>query len=277
MQTEEWTEQSTDGLKLYFQTWKPQAEPVAVICLVHGLGEHSGRYTHMAQYLTDTGYAVLSFDLRGHGRSQGPRGHAPGFEALMDDIGLLLKASHNRYPGKPRFLYGHSLGGLLTLNFVLRCKPQLNGVIVTSAGLRTALHKQKLKVAMCRLGSGILPTLALDSGLEHSALSRYPEVVRKYKDDPLVHDQVSFGLGACLLDAVEWTFAHATKFPTLPLLIMHGKEDRIAYWTGSQEFASLVKGDCTLKVWEGCYHELHNEPEQAEVFAFVLDWLEERR
>ena len=115
--------QSADGLQLVGRSWEPDSEPRAVVCLVHGLGEHCGRYQHVAAALTEAGFAVLACDQRGHGRSAGKRGVIPSYDALMDDIGLLLEQASQRYPGKPRFLYGHSLGGNEVINYALRRKP----------------------------------------------------------------------------------------------------------------------------------------------------------
>ena len=115
----EFTRQSPDKLQFYFQGWEPETSPRAVVCLVHGLGEHTGRYAHVAAALNDAGYAVLGFDLRGHGKSEGLRGHTPSYETLMDDIGRLLDEAAQRYPGKAQFIYGHSLGGNLVLNYAL--------------------------------------------------------------------------------------------------------------------------------------------------------------
>ena len=138
MQHIEFAQQAPDGVQFYFQSWQPETPAKAIACLVHGLGEHSGRYAHVGAALNVAGYALLGFDLRGHGKSGGPRGHTPSYETLMDDIGRLLAEARQRYPGQPQFLYGHSLGGNLVLNYALRRKPGLAGVIATSPAIRTA-------------------------------------------------------------------------------------------------------------------------------------------
>ena len=143
--------QSADGLQLVGRSWEPAGEPRAVVCLVHGLGEHCGRYQHVAAALTEAGFAVLACDQRGHGRSAGKRGVIPSYDALMDDIGLLLEQASQRYPGKPRFLYGHSLGGNEVINYTLRRKPALAGVVATSPGLRTAFKPPAAQLAVGRL------------------------------------------------------------------------------------------------------------------------------
>ena len=126
--------ETADNLELFARKWLPDSEALAVICLIHGKGEHSGRYLNAASTLTDAGYILLTFDLRGHGKSQGRRGFSPSYEALMDDISLLLNEAVNRFPNLPHFLYGHSLGGNLVLNYALRRKCRLSGVIASSIG-----------------------------------------------------------------------------------------------------------------------------------------------
>jgi acylglycerol lipase len=268
--------QTTDGLRLYAQGWEPETETVAVVCLVHGLGEHSGRYAHLAAFLNQSGYSVIAFDLRGHGKSGGARGHSPSFEYFMSDIDLLLQAASDRYPGKTRFLYGHSLGGILVLNYVLRRKPRLAGVIATGPGLRTALEEQTAKVAFAKSVGAVLPTLSLPSGLDARLISRDVEVVQAYQSDPLVHNRATLGMAKNTFQAISWAFDHCEEFD-IPLLLMHGAADQIAYTRGSQEFANQVNCSCTLKLWDGLYHEIHNEPEKDQVFAYLLAWMEERR
>lgn len=264
-----------DGMDIYSQGWEPESEPRGVVCLVHGLGEHSGRYEHVASHLNKAGYALMSADLRGHGKSAGIRGHIPSTKLYLDHIDRLLNEAGNRYPGKPKFLYGHSLGGILVLFYALKRKPQLNGVIATSPGLRTALESQKLKISLSKTLGSLIPTACLPSGLDVEAISRDGAVVQKYRNDPLVHDQVSFGMAKCTLDVIPWVFEHAREF-NLPLLIMHGTADEIAYSRGSEEFASQVLGDSTLKLWEGLYHETHNEPEKDQVLDFLVAWLDQK-
>ncbi len=215
---------------------------------------------------------MAGFDLRGHGKSGGPRGHIPSFEAYMDDIEGFQKQVEDRFTNIPHFLYGHSLGGILALNYVLRRKPDLKGVISTGAGLRTSLEEQTAKVTMARVLGTLIPNVAIPSGLEPATISRSAAVVDAYVNDPLVHDKMTLGFGKIMLSVLSWTFEHAHEV-SLPLLVMHGKDDKLGYPRGSEEFASLVKGDCTLKLWDGLYHEIHNEPEQNEVFAFIVNWM----
>lgn len=272
----EFTRQSPDNLPFYFQGWQPKDAPRAVICLVHGLGEHSGRYAHVAAALNDAGYALLGFDLRGHGKSGGLRGHTPSYDTLMDDIGRLLDEVATRYPGLPRFLYGHSLGGNLVLNYALRRKPVLAGVVATSPAIRVANPLPPLQVALAKVMNKLKPSLQMANGLALDGLARDPEVIRAYTSDPLVHNKISVRLANGMLDAGEWALAHAAEFP-LPLLLVHGTQDALTSAKASEEFAAKAPADrCTLKLWEGFYHETHNEPEKAEVLDFMIDWLNRR-
>ncbi len=277
MKTFETKMDGRDGTSFYVQGWEPDTgKPKALIALIHGLGEHTGRYTHVAQVLTEAGYALVGFDLRGHGKSDGARGHSPSLDTYMQDIRQFFELLQQRYPHIPCFLYGHSLGGLLALTYAIQYGKGLKGVVVTSSALRSPLQKQKAKVAMARILGSLMPTVTLPSGLEAAAISRDPEVVQKYINDPLVHSSTSLGFGKAGLNAVDLCFARAKEFPA-PLLMMHGTGDRIAYSSGSEEFAQLVgivDGDVTLKLWKDMYHELHNEPEKAEVFKFMIEWLD---
>jgi alpha-beta hydrolase superfamily lysophospholipase len=264
---------TADGLTLHGQGWEPDSVVKAVVCLVHGLGEHCGRYGHVAEAFNRAGYALLAFDLRGHGRSEGPRGHAPNYAALMADITALLNTASSRYADCNRFLYGHSLGGNLVIHYALRRRPDLAGVIATSPLFRPASKTPVWKIAILRAMYGLWPGLTLSSGLEDMALSRDLNVVRSYRNDPLVHDRVTARLGIDMLGHGLWNLDHGAEFPC-PLLLMHGDADRITSSEATREFASQTSADCTLKIWEGFYHELHNETEQNKVLAYIIDWMQ---
>lgn len=274
MKTFEWEWKSFDGLTMYSKGWAPDGEPKAVVCLVHGLGEHIGRYDHVGAAFVDAGYALLGFDHRGHGKSGGPRGHAPSAEAFYKDMDAILAEASKRYPSAPRFIYGHSLGGFLSLAYALNRKPAVRGMIVSSPGLRTALHEQKVKVALAKILGVIAPTITLPSGLDAQHISRDPQVVKTYVNDPLVHDKTSTGFGRAALQAGEFVFAHAAELP-VPILLAYCSEDKIAFPRGSEEFAKLApKEKVTLKRFDGLYHEPHNEPEKADVLKTYVDWLD---
>lgn len=264
-----------DNLDLFVQSWEPQDKPKAVICLVHGLGEHSGRYAHLAEYLTGKGFAFTTFDLRGHGKSQGKMGHTSSYKALLDDIRVFLDKTSNQFPGLTQFLYGHSLGGNLVMNYALRRKPRIKGIIVTSPWLRLSFELPAIKIAMGKIMNKIWPSFTQSSELDIKALSRDPEVIKIYENDPLVHDRISARLFISAYEAGLWALEHANELE-LPLLLMHGSADEINSPAASNDFAKKKKENVTFKMWEGFYHELHNEPQKQEVFSFLLSWLERR-
>ena len=180
-----------DGLKLQGKKWIPSSTPKAVVCLVHGLGEHCGRYGHVAEAFNNAGYALMAFDLRGHGRSGGKRGHARSYTVLMDDIFQLLETVKEQYPDLPVFLYGHSLGGNLVIHYALRRLPKLAGIIASAPLFRTAVKPPAWKIKLLRAMYGVWPSLTVSNGLETAALSRDAGVLQAYRDDPLVHERVS--------------------------------------------------------------------------------------
>lgn len=272
MESSEWMWNAGDGLALYARGWAPE-KPKAVVCLIHGHGEHVGRYEHVAEALTGQGYALLGFDLRGHGRSGGPRGHTPSLEALLEDIDLFWAQVDQRYPGRPRFLYGHSMGGNLVINYALRRHPDLRGVVATGPWLELAFQPPAVQVALGKLMNRLFPAFTQESGLETKALSHDARVVEAYEKDPLVHSKISARLFVSVYEAGRWAMQHASDFP-LPLLLMHGEADRITSAEASRRFAAAVpSGRCTLRIWPGLYHEIHNEPEKEQVLQVLLDWL----
>ena len=266
----EW--KTRDGLAIYAHGWKPRTQTKALVCLVHGIGEHSSRYAHVGNFLNQAGYALLAFDHRGHGQSEGRRGHFACCETAMHDIEDHLKQSVKHYPDTPVFLYGHSMGGNLVINYALRYRPQLSGVISTAPMLRLAFKPSKAKELMARCLSHLWPTLSLSNGLDTSDLSRDSEIVKAYDHDSLTHNRVT----PCflkLIEAGEWALEHASEF-SLPLLLMHGGKDCITSPENSRIFARDAGDICTLKIWDGLYHEIHNEPEKQEVLKTIVDWLD---
>jgi len=262
-----------NGLRLFSQSWQPEDRSRAVVCLVHGMGEHSGRYAHVADALTQAGYVLFAFDIRGHGKSSGPRGHTPSYEALLQDISSLLEVANKQFPQLPFFLCGHSLGGNLVLNYVLRRQSHLKGVIATDPWLRLAFEPPRFKIILAQITNYIWPSFSQKNGLDTKVLSRDSEVVHAYENDPLVHDHISSRMFIGIYQSGYWALEHASEFP-IPLLIMHGGEDKIISVKASHEFANTKTKYCTLKIWDGLYHEIHNEPEKEEVFKFLIGWLD---
>lgn len=264
---------SDDGLDIFAQGWEPETAPKAIVCLVHGVGEHSSRYVHVAEAFCKEGYGLFGADLRGHGRSEGPRGHFPSIEAVLKDIDLLFEHARSRYPGVPLVLYGHSLGAILVLHYGLKRKPVIKGVIATSPALHTALENQPVKIMAAKVLGSLFPSLAMASGLDVNAISHNKQVVKDYINDPLNHDRISVGFGKIMLGVNKWTLEHASEFP-VPLLLMHGEADSIAFPSSSTEFAASLNGKCKLVIWKGGFHEMHNEPEKEEVLRTMTGWMD---
>lgn len=273
MKHSEETHKAADGADIYRQQWLPDDEPRAVVCLVHGLGEHSSRYGQLAQRFNDKGFAVFALDMRGHGKSGGTRGDLR-FPQAIADVGELLDQAQAQYPGVPVFLYGHSLGGLITMTYTVQNRPDITGQVASAPALDSELREQKVKFALANVLGGVLPGFTMPTGLDPEGVSRDPKVVAAYKADPLVHDRGSTAMAKQTFQAMD-AMMQQTTFP-VPLLIIHGTADRLTVPPASKVFTDQVSGDVTLIEYEGLYHEPHNEPEQEQVFEDVLAWLESK-
>jgi alpha-beta hydrolase superfamily lysophospholipase len=272
VRTSESARKAPDGATLWLRSWEPDARPRATGVLVHGLGEHSGRYGHVGERFAREGLALLAFDLRGHGRSSGRRGDTR-FEPTLDDIDRRLADA--AATGAPAFLYGHSLGALLVLTHLARRRPRVACAVVSAPPLRSALREQRAKVALARALGRLAPALTLSNGLDPSGLSRDPSVAAAYLADPLVHDRASLGFALdanAAIDALE----SGAAAPHGPLLIVHGSADPIAFAEGSRSLAARLEAPATLLEYERLRHEPHNEPEKERFLDDVLRWLDAR-
>lgn len=273
MEHTEDTVESAGGLRLYYQAWRPPGQPRTVVAIIHGIGEHSGRFKNIVDYLVARGHAVYALDLRGHGRSPGQRGHLMSWSEYREDVRAFLGRISTREPGRPLFIYGHSMGGLVVLDYVLRHPEGLSGTIISGPPFESVGVATPLMVASARILSRLWPTFALDVPLEAEALCRDPAVVTHYLGDPLVHRRCSARWAAEALDAGAWVKAHAAKL-RLPLLMLHGEEDRINTAAGTRRFfESLSLPDKTLHLVPGGYHEPHSDPGYEQVLQRVEDHL----
>jgi len=260
-----------DGITLFTQSWLPEGDTTGRVLLVHGMGEHSSRYEHVARVLTAAGLRVDSFDHRGHGRSTGVRGHSPSYQRLQDDIQLMLEQDNTN----PVFLYGHSMGGNLVLNFGLK-NPAVRGIIATGPWLRLTEQPSGAVILFARLMAAIKPDLTINSGLDADGLSHDSALNQAYRDDPLVHPKISVKHFSGIHDAGLAAIEQAAAFTT-PLLLIHGEKDPICDPEASRQFFAACKsGDKTLNIWPELFHEVHNEPEQDEVLAVIRDWIAAR-
>ena len=266
-----------DGLKLYLQAWMPE-NPKAGLLLVHGLGEHSGRYGHMVEKLNDLGVAVFTFDGRGHGKSSEgkPNAYFDSYEDYLKDINALFGKVKGYLPGKPAFLYGHSMGGGLVTAYVLKYKPQAAGVIISSPAIKEAEGTSPILIAVSGLINRWFPKLKVLK-LDISGVSRIQEEVEKYKSDPLIYQQnIPARTGFELYQMMRFVQSQAENFE-LPFLLIHGDADRLTNPKGSELLAQKAKStDKTFHIFPGGYHELINDSDREEVMEVIVDWVEKR-
>lgn len=263
---------SKDGTEIFAQKWEGNENPKAVIGLIHGMGEHSGRYAEWASRFVNDGYAVVAYDQRGHGRSGGNRGHADSFEVLYDDAQDFLSKIKEQFPDNTYILYGHSMGGDVLSNFLIRRKPDIQGAILSSPYFRMAFSPPKLKITLGKWMENLLPKLSLPTGLEASHISRDAAEVKKYINDPLVHDKISAKMGMQLIDNGEYAIVHAGEIK-IPLLVIHGTGDKLTSHLATQEFVSHGGKNITSKYYEGLYHEMHHEPEREMVYRDIIQFI----
>ena len=267
----EFSWKTTDGINIYGVDWRCEL-PCAVVGIVHGLGEHVHRYEHVVNYLHAHKIAVIGYDRRGHGRSEGKKGHTVSYSALIDEVGQLAVEAEERYPQLPFFLYGHSMGGNLVLSYILRRHPTLQGAIVSAPHIRLAFQPPAAMVMLGRMMKRVFPGFTQNNGLAQEQLSRDPAVIEAYRNDPYVHDRLTAVTGVGMLESAAVLDKYTGAFP-VPLLLMHGSDDGITSAAASEEFAGRVTGDVTFKKWDALYHEIHNEPEQEEVLKTVVGWI----
>jgi len=275
MEHKEGTFAGHDGLELFYQCWLPEEEPRATVVIAHGLGEHGGRYPHLVSPLVPQGFAIYALDHRGHGRSAGPRGFIKSWADFREDLRLFVQLVQNEMEGRPLFLYGHSMGGGISAAYALQYPQGLDGVILSAPAVGK-LDVPPLLALISRLLSGIAPGLSISTGLEAAAISRDPAVVDAYLHDPLVHDKGTPRLAVELSKSGLRSMEDAARFQP-PLLLLHGDADRLVNVQASRDFYAAVPHDQkTLIIYEGGYHEPHNDIEHERVVQDIAAWLEKQ-
>jgi alpha-beta hydrolase superfamily lysophospholipase len=265
--------QTIKGENIFAFEWKPENKIDAVIANVHGLGEHSGRYEHVADFYGQHNIAFIAFDLFGHGKSGGKRGYLPEKNMYLSSINHLLQYAADQFPNIPLFLRGHSLGGELVLWYALERKPHIQGIISTSPFFASYDPLPPIKLNLARIMNVILPSFSMENGLDTDLLSKDEGIVSEYVQDPLVHKMVSARLGWTMVEQGSWLLDHAEEFP-LPLLLVIGSNERIVDRAKIEEFARLAP-QVDLKIWQNLFHETHNEPEKELVLRYELKWVKD--
>ncbi len=260
---------------LHGHTWEaPNAK--AVLALVHGHGDHIQRYDLLAESLSSQGIAVVGMDWLGHGKSSGKRGHFPRADQPLDSLAALLAHAKSQYPDLPLFLMGHSMGGNLVANFVLKRKPALAGVILSSPWFRLAFQPSAFDLFLAKTMYNIWPSFTQSSKLDAKGISRISSEVTRYQADELIHDSVSPGLYMAVTQGGEYALKNASDW-TLPLLTYHGSADPITSSEASQEFVDAAGGsDLSFHSFEGAFHEVHHDEQREDVHQLVAGWILER-
>jgi alpha-beta hydrolase superfamily lysophospholipase len=260
------------GDLLFRRSWIPR-NAERIVILVHGYGEHSGRYEHTASDLARAGFEVHAYDQKGHGRSGGARCYARRFDHLLDDLEGFVAAVRTERAPLPVIVVGHSMGGLVVAAYASLRNPTVAGVVTSGALLSMPEDVSPARAISIRVLKWIAPRLSLASQLDPDALSRDPEVVRAYLDDPLVQRKITASLASEMLTAMKRTAAAAAAV-RVPILLLHGEDDRICALAGSRDFFEGLKvTQREFRTYPGLRHEIFNEPERATVLGDLVGWI----
>jgi len=262
------------GTRLFYQSWTPSAGSRAILLVVHGLAEHSGRYLNIVNEFVPAGFIVCAPDHRGHGHSEGKRCRINRFNDYVQDLDTYVDIVRGEYPGVKIFMAGHSLGGTIATAYAEAHQEKLSGLILSAPTLKAGSSITRRDKLLARIASRLAPGIGVSS-LDAAFISKDPAVVKAYTGDPLVYTgKISARLGAEILHAIEDTIPPLLQTLELPILIMQGTEDRLSNPEGSRMiFDGVSSSDKTFKRYEGLFHEIFNEPERAVVFADMREWL----
>jgi alpha-beta hydrolase superfamily lysophospholipase len=262
-----------NNYNLYRQAWLPDGIPLAVLIVIHGIAEHSGRYSNLVNYFVPKGYAVYSFDLRGHGKSDGIRSHVERFSYYLDDLKTFCDKVRDENKTAKIFLVGHSMGSTIALDYAVEHQSELNGLIVSGTTLKAGNSVTKVSILMAKILSVVMPKMGV-AALDANGISRDKAVVAAYINDPLVYTgKLRARWGAELLKTMNKLQSQISAL-SLPILILQGTADRISDPSGSKMlFDGVGSKDKTLKLYEGFYHEIFNDPERQQVFLDMENWL----
>ena len=259
---------------IYYQYWLPENEPEAILLVVHGLAEHSGRYMNVVNCLVPSGYAVYGIDHIGHGKSDGKKGYVQRFEDYTITLKKYFDMVREWHPEKPIFLIGHSMGGLISAAYLLKYQDELSGAVLSGPGIKVPDNISQAIIFAGNILSFIMPKAGLVQ-LDAEGVSRDPAVVDAYASDPLVYTgKITARLGAELLKAMRRVTEQAPKI-RLPIMIVQGSDDKLVDPSGAQLLYDLASSkDKTIKIYNGFYHEVFNEPEHEIVLNDVKIWIE---
>ncbi len=264
---------TADGLTLNVRRWNDEENQHSrAIVIIHGIGEHQGRYAHVAKYFIKRGYEVYSYDQRGHGLSDGKRGHSHGVESNLDDLDAVLETVQC----DQLFLYGHSFGGNVLVNYLLnRSNSKLNAAVLSGAWMWLKNKPSGFEFALAKAMNSIFPSFTQNNKIDVTALSSIDQVGVDYLNDPLVHPKISVGLFMDFYPAGLKAIENAVELK-IPTLLIHGEDDRIVDPEGSREFAKNAGAISELRIYSDTRHELHNDTRAEEILEGVVEWLNEK-
>lgn len=262
------------GTRLYWQAWHPEGEPRAVLLVAHGYGEHGGRYANLVDRLVPRGYAVYALDHRGHGRSEGPRGHVGRFAEFVADLHAMRVRVEAESRGKPLVVLGHSMGGLIAVRYLLTHPSGISGAVLSSPALGLADEPPRLLQLLGRILSIVAPWTSFEGNVKPELLSRDPAVGRAYAADPLVHRRAS----ARFFTELKWAIANVADRGAeirLPILVLQAGDDRLVDPRATEAFAAAIPAEHkTVRFYPGLYHEIFNETEKDRVLEDLERWLD---
>ncbi len=273
MDSSEGSFRSATGKNIFYRCWAA-TEPRAILLLVHGLAEHSGRYREFASFFADAGITTYALDHPGHGRSEGKRGHIGRFAEYTDALSQMLSLARQAHPQLPMVLLGHSMGGLIAADFLLQHQSEFVAAVLTGAAIQSPQQPPRIVLIVNRVIAAVMPQLGV-LRMDASGISRDPQVVSDYENDPLVYrGKATAGLVTALFSAMSRVVANAASI-RLPMLIMHGSIDSLTAVDGSKLLHETISSeDKKIVIYDGLYHEILNEPEKENVMADILRWLE---
>ncbi|MBX3420007.1 MAG: lysophospholipase [Pirellulaceae bacterium] len=261
------------GLRRYAYRWQPQSEVLATIGIVHGLGEHAGRYAELADHLTSVGFAVTAWDLPGHGHDPGRRGVVTNYDSLLDETGTFFRWSRGFAADRPCFLLGHSMGGNLVVNYILRQEQRPTAAIASSPMFRSPQEPRGLTKVLARMAARVFPNACLSTGFKVSDLNDDPVAQDQVSRDPLYHRRISLRLGAALIDSGRWAMEHASRL-AIPLLITHANDDRLTLAEGSAQFAAAAGTNCQFHRLQNHRHETFRDLGKRPVIQMFVQFLQ---
>lgn len=259
------------GLNVVGKYW-PTQNARAMVVIVHGTGDHIGRFEWLANQLNQRGYAVFGSDWRGNGLSEGKRGYVDSFEVLLNDLQLVIDRAAER-SSAPMFLYGQSFGGLKSIYFAMRRNSCVAGIIASSPALKIAIDPPLWKLLIGRTVGKFFPKISLPTGIHVEQLTHDAEAQHVFREDRLRHNQICGRTFFSMIETGQWVLSHANQLK-VPTLLMHGDQDTVTNYLATRQFAESNPAFCEFKSWDGMRHELHNEIEKVNVVNFVSEWIQ---